>query len=233
MTGCLKIFQKQIEALSITYKEALHSFPPEVWSWGGGTVLSLYYFQHRKSFDIDIFIRDPQIFSYLSPKWLLDNGNSAFSDDYHEAANHIKLVISKSGIKVDFILSPLILSDGVMKNFLLQTGFDFYVETSDEIIAKKIKFRRKYNITRDIFDIAAALTQQPEILQKLYRLKVLRLEDIVELNMALESLDMDNYKKEIELISPVQEMKDVSENSREIIMNSIAILRNNILNQEI
>ncbi|WP_207687538.1 nucleotidyl transferase AbiEii/AbiGii toxin family protein [Desulfonema limicola] len=229
MTGFLKTFQKQIEAFEVAYKEALHSFPPEAWSWGGGTVLSLYYFHHRKSFDVDIFIRDPQIFPYLSPKWLLDNDKTAFSYDYHEAADHIRLVVSKSGIKVDFILSPLILNSGVVKNILLQTGFDFYVETIDEIIAKKIKFRRKYNITRDIFDIAAALTHQPEILQKLYQLKILKLEDIVELNMTLESLDMYRYKKEIELISPDRKMKDISENSRDIIMKAIDILRNKIL----
>jgi len=41
--------------------------------FGGGTALAIYYFQHRLSFDIDLFVTDPQVMNYLSPKhWLED-----------------------------------------------------------------------------------------------------------------------------------------------------------------
>jgi len=36
------------------------------WSFGGGTALMLQI-SHRESFDIDIFIQDPQVLPYLNP----------------------------------------------------------------------------------------------------------------------------------------------------------------------
>ncbi len=37
------------------------------WTWGGGTVLMLRH-QHRLSWDVDLFLNDPQLLSYLSPR---------------------------------------------------------------------------------------------------------------------------------------------------------------------
>lgn len=37
------------------------------WTFGGGTALMLQI-NHRESFDIDIFIDDPQVLPYLNPK---------------------------------------------------------------------------------------------------------------------------------------------------------------------
>ena len=37
------------------------------WSFGGGTALMLQI-HHRESFDVDIFIHDPQVLPYLNPQ---------------------------------------------------------------------------------------------------------------------------------------------------------------------
>jgi hypothetical protein len=71
-------------------------------------VLALYYWQHRRSWDVDLFIHDPQLLAYLSPKWMLDEQDTAFSAQYQETANHIELIVTASSVKVDFILAPFI-----------------------------------------------------------------------------------------------------------------------------
>jgi hypothetical protein len=37
------------------------------WTFGGGTALMLQI-DHRESFDVDIFLDDPQLLPYLNPK---------------------------------------------------------------------------------------------------------------------------------------------------------------------
>ncbi|MEY9101504.1 hypothetical protein ABIA24_004477 [Sinorhizobium fredii] len=37
------------------------------WTFGGGTALMLQI-DHRESFDVDIFLDDPQVLPYLNPK---------------------------------------------------------------------------------------------------------------------------------------------------------------------
>ena len=55
----LQHFKPQIEALEFLQKHILSKIPKEFknyYAFGGGTALSLCYFQHRLSFDIDIFV---------------------------------------------------------------------------------------------------------------------------------------------------------------------------------
>jgi len=156
--GSFKTFNAQIAALKIAWREILHRIPPNIWSWGGGKVLALYYFNHRFSFDIDIFVRDPQYFSFLSPKWYIDE-TDAFDADYSERADHIALKTA-GGIKVDLILAPILIDDS-SPNTLLDTGFQFHVDTVREIITAKLKYRRNDNNARDIFDIAVAVSKYP------------------------------------------------------------------------
>lgn len=229
LNGYSRTFSDQIDALTIAYKEALYQFPPELWTWGGGTVLSLYYFHHRKSFDIDIFILDPQVFAYLSPKWILDNDKTAFSGEYQETADHIQFVIAKSHINVDFILSPAIFPHRIQQNTLLDLGFDFYIESLEEIIIKKLKFRRKYNVARDIFDIAVAITERPNLLETLYNERALTIEALVEWDTALRTLDTERYQTELDMIAPSKDRLHIAMNAKEIIVEAIEKLRKIII----
>ncbi|WP_066177197.1 nucleotidyl transferase AbiEii/AbiGii toxin family protein [Arcobacter porcinus] len=53
-------YKEQIIALSLFFKESgAKHIPSSKIRFGGGTALTIYYFQHRLSFDIDLF----QIFS--------------------------------------------------------------------------------------------------------------------------------------------------------------------------
>lgn len=70
-------YVEQIKALELFFKDAFSStIDRNVIKFGGGTALSIYYFQHRLSFDIDLFLTDQQYLSYFSPKhWIEETNN--------------------------------------------------------------------------------------------------------------------------------------------------------------
>jgi len=77
MNGYLKNFKKQIDTLNDVYYELIKPIEDKAtlknwWVFGGGTALSIFHFNHRKSFDIDIFVTEAQLFDFLNPKWFID-----------------------------------------------------------------------------------------------------------------------------------------------------------------
>lgn len=70
MSGYLKNFEKQIDALNRVYYELIQDIENQAtlknwWVFGGGTALAMFHFNHRKSFDIDIFITEAQGFDFF------------------------------------------------------------------------------------------------------------------------------------------------------------------------
>lgn len=125
------------------------SVPKRIYSVGGGTVLSFFY-NHRVSKDIDIFINDPQFLSSISPRL---NNNAEEALDYDENNNFISLTFPKG--KIDFIVSPSVTKfNPIQENFL---GFDISVDDPVEIVCKKMFFRGEKALPRDIFDLAVIL----------------------------------------------------------------------------
>lgn len=123
------------------------------WSFGGGTALMLQI-DHRDSYDVDIFIHDPQLLPYLNPD-SQDHLLKISPSGYHSDGSHC-LKIAFAGIgEIDFICSPPLLRDGVIRTAVRGEMVD--LETPAEIIAKKIYHRGSRLQPRDMFDIAAAL----------------------------------------------------------------------------
>jgi hypothetical protein len=79
MTGFLDHFQDQIEALKSARFHALSSIPAEAWTFGGGTALAMFYFAHRRSWDVDIFIARHQ--SRFSDDAEPDRRSARFGDN--------------------------------------------------------------------------------------------------------------------------------------------------------
>ena len=81
------------QAVSII-DQANSEFPMiDRWSFGGGTALMLQI-DHRESFDVDIFLDDPQLLPYLNPQkqgYLLDMKPDAYQSDGSRA---LKIVFS-------------------------------------------------------------------------------------------------------------------------------------------
>jgi hypothetical protein len=109
--------------------------------------------QHRVSYDIDIFLPDPQLLGFLDPdrnSFNFETQPTAYPGD---GARFQRFVFKDLG-EIDFIAAPPLTDapsiETVVENQLVK------LETIPEIIAKKIHFRGKSIQTRDLFDIAAA-----------------------------------------------------------------------------
>lgn len=114
------------------------------WTFGGGTVLSLTL-SHRESHDIDIFVDDPQLLGYLSPKFSDEEGQ------YDETSNYIKIYRPKG--EIDFILAPRLLPDIPLRRPTFE-GRPIPCEHPLEIVAKKLHYRGDSFTVRDWFDLA-------------------------------------------------------------------------------
>lgn len=226
MNGYLQNFKPQIDALNSVYFELIKGIEDKVslknwWAFGGGTALSLFHFQHRKSFDIDIFVSESQIFDFLDPKWYIDDTTVFHPSDYRfdGFAKHLKLK-TKNGIKIDFLLNEALINKPI-KNELLDLEFDLYFESIEDIIAKKIKYRKEDNLTRDIFDLAVSISKDAEILKNLLLTRFVTIDDLQKLNESLKNLDAYEYKTELEKIEPQPDFSDISINAKDIIQNNI------------
>lgn len=167
--------------------------PKNSWSFGGGTVLMLKY-NHRFSKDIDIFFRDPQLLSAVSPRV-----NDAAEENILDYAEHTRFTkIQFADGEVDFIVSPQITN--CRPQFEDVLGTKVYVDSPVEIVAKKIRFRAEEFKPRDVFDLAVVYSFQKDGLlenafsfaaqKEVLRVRIKALEESGQLEQALLSLDI-------------------------------------------
>jgi predicted nucleotidyltransferase component of viral defense system len=141
-------------AYSLVDEIANHGIQNPFWTFGGGTVLMLRY-RHRMSKDIDIFVPDPQYLGFVSPR--LSDVAEAVSDKYVEGPGFVKLLRAEG--EIDFVASPNLTSDPFEVWELL--GRQIKVETSAEIVAKKLWHRGNRATARDLFDLALVIEREP------------------------------------------------------------------------
>src|SRR5438046_7607299 len=134
--------------------------PVDEWTFGGGTVLMRRHW-HRRSRDVDIFIDDPQFIGYLSPR--LSPVAESLTSVYSEDSNFVKLNFPEG--EIDFVVAPPITAAPAKREMLL--GRSFLVETSAEIMAKKIWHRGADITVRDIFDFAMVAEWEPEAMTEI------------------------------------------------------------------
>jgi len=218
-------YDEQIRALELFFKDACPStINRDVIKFGGGTALSIYYFQHRLSFDIDLFLIDQQYLSYFSPKhWIEDTGNFD-NRHYIDTHNHIG-VVSANNIKVDILVdasSDSHLIDSSKKIF----SFDIRVESIEDILSKKIVFRKKDNKARDIFDIAVAISKDNNIIDNLLKNERITQEDLKIFLHALESININKYQVDIEIVEPIAQYVTLAKQAPQFIIEH---LRNKII----
>ena len=213
-------YSEQIHALNSFIEDAYKFLPNKDYStirFGGGTALAIYYFQHRLSFDIDLFVTDVQILNYLSPKHWIDETDKFNTIKYIDLSNHIRVLEKKNNIKVDVLVSQSASSKYFLDDSKDIFYSDVYVESIEDIIAKKIVYRRNDNLTRDIIDIAIAIKVQDSILQNMLESDLINKQDLKELKNSLEHLDRTTFLEEIEIVAPFQKYIDDAKNAPEII----------------
>jgi predicted nucleotidyltransferase component of viral defense system len=151
------LFQHALELIdSVSYA----GITLEDWSFGGGTVLMRRH-HHRFSKDVDIFVTDPQYLGYLGPR--LNTKAESLTTKYIEQANSLKLIFPEG--EIDFVASAPLTEEPTATEELF--GRPVQVETSTEIVAKKVWHRGDQFTARDIFDLAMVTEKEPTALWKI------------------------------------------------------------------
>jgi Nucleotidyl transferase AbiEii toxin, Type IV TA system len=125
------------------------------WTFGGGTVLMLRL-NHRQSKDIDLFVPDPQYLPYINPR--LSDVAEGLTSDYEESSEFIKLNLRLG--EIDVVVGKS-LTDSPFEVLHYGTR-EVKVETSAEILAKKFHHRGDQAKARDLFDLCAVASLEPE-----------------------------------------------------------------------
>ena len=129
------------------------------WSLGGGTVL-MFYYGHRLSKDIDIFVPDPQFLGYVNPR--LGGRGEAVTSDYKDGSEFVKLFLPEG--EIDFVASSTLTENPFEEHVVL--GRKVLLETPIEIVAKKLWYRGDRATPRDLLDLALVIEHHySEILQ--------------------------------------------------------------------
>jgi hypothetical protein len=134
--------------------------PVDNWTFGGGTVLMRRH-RHRFSKDIDIFINDPQFLGYLTPR--LSPTAESLTTKYIEDHKYVKLLFPEG--EIDFVAAPPLISKSAHEEILFDRRI--LVESSAEIVAKKVWHRGFEFTARDIFDLAMVAEREPQALNEI------------------------------------------------------------------
>lgn len=186
-------------AMRLVDEISLHGKNDPFWTFGGGTVLMLRY-GHRFSKDIDIFVPDPQYLGFVTPR--LSQVAERITTDYTEAAGYVKLILEHG--EIDFVAAPNLTSPGYVEESIL--GRIVKLETSTEIIAKKMWHRGDRITGRDIFDFALVAEKEPDSLLQESRFMIRHANAIREqletrrtpLRIQFEAVEALNYHPEFD-----------------------------------
>lgn len=216
-------FQLQEEMLDISLKllEEVGIDAPA--ALGGGTALSAFYWEHRFSIDINIFIysHEKNMLNQIDPRYT--------SEDLKERLSNIHY---RGDLKKHPIYTEIAIDDNSKMQFFTVKGFTslpyaqvllwgqkILIESIEEIIAKKIYYRCEDANARDLFDIAVAIDKDPLVLMKI-NIKKEKLGKLYEsVCTIVESEELKGiYKKEIEMMEPAELYMDIA-------LNGIAYLK--------
>jgi hypothetical protein len=138
------------KAYSLLDAIASDGFSIPRWSLGGGTVL-MFYYNHRKSKDIDIFVPDPQFLAYINPR--IGGRGEDITSEYKDSAEYVKLFLPEG--EIDFVASSTLTKNPLEEHKVL--GRNILLETSLEIVAKKLWYRGDRATPRDLIDLAVVI----------------------------------------------------------------------------
>lgn len=189
-------------------------------SLGGGTALAAYYWNHRYSTDIDIFIYN------TNTKHLLKESNWS-----HKVKKAMESIGYEGNIKNHPIYTEIMIDKECKIQFFevikkSETpyqkvnlwGNELFIDTIEEIIAKKIYYRASKGNSRDLFDITIAFHKEPDILMKMK----LTQNNIIEL---FETITHIYHNQELKSIY-LEEIKQMNPNNEYMFLatNAIAYL---------
>ncbi|MEA3383634.1 MAG: nucleotidyl transferase AbiEii/AbiGii toxin family protein [Campylobacterota bacterium] len=190
-------FKDQKQLLDIAL-QICEDYKASEYSFGGGTLLSVAYYQHRMSYDIDIFTEDFLFIQNLIDNKLLIAQSLGIDEHNIEASpSAITFILSsnEAGLKLDFLYSEPITSKPYDYIDVLDQ-INLKVQTPQEVIARKIKYREILTV-RDFVDFSY-VQQNSNMMKELQKeiidnVGIERYIEIVEqfTNMPIELLDTE------------------------------------------
>jgi hypothetical protein len=127
------------------------------WTFGGGTSLAVHY-DHRISYDVDIFVPGAQALTDLSPNRNLATKALLSGRSYQFTGNYLKLELDEG--EIDFIIGGNRTGEPTQpwtfENRMIP------IETPWETATKKMFYRPSTFKVRDIFDLAAVIDRDGE-----------------------------------------------------------------------
>jgi hypothetical protein len=105
----------------------------DCWTFGGGTAMMIQI-DHRESHDVDIFLPDPQLLSFLDPAKHDFEFESRPSDYRGDGSRFLKLAFQNIG-EIDFIVAPALTSNPTKLHS--SEGTDVQLETIPESSQRK------------------------------------------------------------------------------------------------
>lgn len=193
-------------------------FPIQI---GGGSML-LRRYGHRKSRDIDLFVTDVKLVRWCSP-----TANEAALDlfaDYSEEANAVKLITGMQ--EIDIIAAAPIVSQDTVDQAVIE-GRNVLIERPREIVAKKIVYRGRTFLVRDMFDMACVATAEPEEIAAI--LPALTLTHLDDLDARLRELEPIWVKEMAAKVDPYPAFAPVIANCMDIVRGIIDDWRKKLL----
>jgi len=183
-------FSTQKELFEIAFA-ILEDYNIDEWSFGGGTALSYCYYEHRMSYDIDIFSEDYSAIDQLirNKEEIAQNLGISLAQ-VESSPGGITFILEEQGhgLKLDFLYGSSLTSIP----YSLKDVFGFKnikVQTPLEILARKLKHREIVTI-RDFVDFAYS-EQKDKILTKL------KSENIVDIDRFLDVVEQFNSFNEM------------------------------------
>lgn len=219
-------FSTQEELFHISC-QILNDYEIDEWSFGGGTALSSIYYQHRMSYDIDIFSEDFSAINRLiqHKEEIAENlGIPLLQVESSTAGVTFILDAKENGLKLDFVYSSALTSSPYeIKDVFGYTGVK--VQTPMEIIAKKLKHREKATI-RDFVDYAIA-EDKSQLLTQLKSEGIVDIERYFDVIEKFNNFDGDIFNIALKDLVPTKFMtKDDFNNTINSLMKPKAMEKN-------
>jgi hypothetical protein len=180
----------------------LEDYEIKTWSLGGGTALSALYYQHRMSFDIDMFLEDySEIQKILSFQIEIAHNLGISELEIDASTTGVTFYLEEGSLKLDFVYSPALTNHAyAYKDIFGHTQVK--VQTPLEIIGKKLKFREKATI-RDFIDYAIAEDHEG-ILTKLKYANIVDIDRYFDVINKFNHFDKTVFDTELQLLMPGQ-----------------------------
>ena len=191
----------------------------DVSALGGGTALSAYYWNHRYSTDIDIFVHSKSdITLMLRPKKWSANFLQMLKKLGYAGDCKVHPVYTEIAIKDSYKIQFFSVEDKTKNPYHIVDlwGEKIQIESVEEIIAKKIFYRAHKGNARDLFDIAIAIHKKPSLFSDLF-IPIKKFKELFEtVSKIKQNKELQNeYIAEIKLMNPNEQYLSLAMNTIE------------------